>query len=112
MEEKVDQLLSNNIVRENDVSGSTFLVLLFLFATICYHYDNLDRTLHKKWAEGISNFHCCSASRRILKIQSRIIPMDEYCLYTLFYRDSTPSYDDGGNLNTGKGDCKSNMRYT
>ena len=48
MEEKVDQLLSNNLVRENDVSGSTFLVLLFLFATICYHYEHLDRTLHKQ----------------------------------------------------------------
>ena len=48
MEEKVDQLLSNNLVRENDVSGSTFLVLRFLFSSICYHYDHLDRTLHKK----------------------------------------------------------------
>ena len=48
IEEKVDQLLSNNIVRENDVSGSTFLVLIFLFASICYHYDHVDRTFHKK----------------------------------------------------------------
>ena len=48
MEEKVDQLLSNNIVREHDVSGSTFLVLKFIFASICYHCENLDRTLHKK----------------------------------------------------------------
>ena len=47
-EEKVDQLLSNNIVRENDVSGSTFLVLRFIFASICYYYENLDRTLHPK----------------------------------------------------------------
>ena len=47
-EEKVDQLLSNNLVRENDVSGSTFLVLRFIFASICYHYEHLDRTLHGK----------------------------------------------------------------
>ena len=78
MEEKVDQLLNNNPVRESDVSDSTFLVLKFLFASICYRYDNLDRNLHKKWAEGISNLHCCSASRRISKIRSRIIPMDKY----------------------------------
>ena len=53
MEEKVDQLLSNNIVRENDVSGSTFLVSRFLFATICYHYEHLDINLHKKnWLRG------------------------------------------------------------
>ena len=48
MGEKVDQLLINNIVRENDVSGSTFIVLLFIFASIYYHYEHLDRTLHKK----------------------------------------------------------------
>ena len=48
MEDKVDQLLSNNLVRENDVSGYTFLVLRFNFASICYHYDHLDRTTHKK----------------------------------------------------------------
>ena len=48
MEEKVDQLLSNNLVRENDFSGSTFLVLQFLFASICYHYEHLDITLHEK----------------------------------------------------------------
>ena len=47
-EEKVDQLLSNNIVRENDVSGSTFIVLLFLFASFCYHYENLDRNIQEK----------------------------------------------------------------
>ena len=35
-------------MRENDVSGSTFLVLRFIFASICYHCDHLDRTLHKK----------------------------------------------------------------
>ena len=40
MEEKVDQLLSDNLVRESDVSGSIFLVLLFLFASICYHYEH------------------------------------------------------------------------
>ena len=48
MEEKVDQPPSNNIARENEFSGSTFIVLKFLFASICYHYENLDRTLHKK----------------------------------------------------------------
>ena len=46
MEEKVDQPLSNNLVRENYVSGFTFVVLLFIFASICYHYEHLDRTLH------------------------------------------------------------------
>ena len=35
-------------MRENDVSGSTFLVLIFLFASICYQYENLYRTLHEK----------------------------------------------------------------
>ena len=48
MEDKVDQFLSNNIVRENDVSGCTFLVLRFLFASICYHCEHLDRTLDTK----------------------------------------------------------------
>ena len=98
MEETFDQLLSNNLVGENGFSGSTLLVLRFLFASICYHYVNLYRTLNnKKWAEWISNFHCCSASTRISKIRSRIIPMDEDCLYTLFHRYSTPCYDDDGN---------------
>ena len=46
-EEKVDQLLSNNIVIENEVSGSTFLVLQFLFDSIFYHYEHLYRTIHK-----------------------------------------------------------------
>ena len=46
-EEKVDQLLSNNIVRENDVSGSTFIVLIFIFAHIYYHNEHLDRTPQK-----------------------------------------------------------------
>ena len=99
MEEKFDQLLSNNIVRENDVSGSTFLFLRFLFASISYHYEDLYRTLQKKWAEGISNFYCCSASRIVSKIHSRIIPMDEDCIYTLFHRYSIPCYD-GGNWNS------------
>ena len=48
MEEKVDQFLSKNILRKNDVSGSTFLVLRFIFAYIYYHYENLDRTLQEK----------------------------------------------------------------
>ena len=57
MEEKVDQLLSTNLVRENDVSGSTFLVLRFLFDSICYHYKHLDRTLHEKdWLKGSTIF--------------------------------------------------------
>ena len=47
MEEKVDQLLSNNIVRENDVYGSILLVLQFPFASTYYHYEHLDRTPHK-----------------------------------------------------------------
>ena len=47
-EEKVDQLLTNNLAIENDVFGSTFLVLQFIFASICYHYENLDRNLHEK----------------------------------------------------------------
>ena len=48
IEKKVDQLLSDNLVIENDVSGSTFIFLRFIFASICYHYENLDRTLHEK----------------------------------------------------------------
>ena len=48
MEDKVDQLPSNNIVKENDVSGSTCIVLPFLFDSIYYHYEHLDRNLHKK----------------------------------------------------------------
>ena len=48
MEDKVDQIPSKNIGRENDVSGSTFLVFRFLFASICYYYEHLDRTLHEK----------------------------------------------------------------
>ena len=55
-EEKVDQLLSNNIVRENDVSGSTFIVLLFLFASFCYHYENLDRNIQEKKVWGDLQF--------------------------------------------------------
>ena len=48
MKEKVDKLLSNNPVRENYVSGSTFLALLILFASICYHYEHLERAIHEK----------------------------------------------------------------
>ena len=48
MEEKVDQLLSKNLVRENYVFGSTFCVLRFLFASIYYHYEHLYRTLQEK----------------------------------------------------------------
>ena len=48
MKEKVDQLLSNDVVRENDVYGYTFIVLRFIFASICYHYEHLDKNLHKK----------------------------------------------------------------
>ena len=44
-EEKVDELLSNNIVRENDVYGSTFLILIFIFAYIYYHTEHLYRNL-------------------------------------------------------------------
>ena len=48
MEEKFDHPPSNNIVRENEVFGSTFLVLQFLCYSICYNYANLDGTHHKK----------------------------------------------------------------
>ena len=60
-EEKVDQLLRGILVRENDVSGSTFIVFRFLYAFICYHYEHLDRTIHKKKGWGglqFSLLHC------------------------------------------------------
>ena len=48
MKEKVDELLSNNLVRENDVSSYKYLLLRFIFAYICYQYEHLDRIFHKK----------------------------------------------------------------
>ena len=48
MEKKLDLILTNNLERENDVSGSTFFVLWFLFASLCFHYDHLDNHLHGK----------------------------------------------------------------
>ena len=46
MEEKVDQFLSYNLVRENYVSCSTFLFLRFILDSIFYHSEHLDRTIH------------------------------------------------------------------
>ena len=61
MEEKSDQLLCNNIVRENDVSIYTFIFLRFIFASIYYHYENLDRNLHEKNVLRVSSIFIAAA---------------------------------------------------
>ena len=98
MEEKVDQLLSNNLVRENRVSGSTFLVLQFLFASIYYHYEHLDRNLHENnWLRGSTIFIAAARAGEFRKYTFVSFPSTNNDFYTLFHRYSIPCYDDDGN---------------
>ena len=63
-EEKVDQLLSNNIVKGNGVSGSTFILLRFISDSICYNYENFDRNLHEK--NGLRGYPIFIAAARVV----------------------------------------------
>ena len=95
MEEKVDHLLSKNLVRENDVSGSTFIVLLFLFASVCYYYKHLDRTLHtKNELRGSPIFIAVAREGEFRKYAVLTFPWTEDFLYTHFHRGTTQCYDD------------------
>ena len=97
-EEKVDQLLSNNLAIENDFSGSTFIVLLFLFVSICYHYEHLDRTLHKNnGLRGSPIFIAAARAGEFRKYTVVSLPGTKTAFTPFFSRDSTLCYDDGGN---------------
>ena len=44
--EKIDYIIENNLIRKSDTSPTMFNLARFLFASLCFHYDFLDRELH------------------------------------------------------------------
>ena len=48
--EKVS-LIVDNFARRTDVSSTTFEIIQFLFACVCFHYTHTDTHIHK-------NHHC------------------------------------------------------
>ena len=48
LKDKMDTLIEENLVIRIDVSGPKFNLLKYLFACICFHYENLDAHLHPK----------------------------------------------------------------
>ena len=44
---KIDRILTENLVSQDEITPSCFNMLRFLFAAVCYNYSHLDANLHE-----------------------------------------------------------------
>ena len=66
LKDKMETLIEENFVRRTYVSGTTFELLKYLFACICFHYEHLDAHLHPNHRLRASPIYIASGREKYL----------------------------------------------
>ena len=61
------EIIEENLVRRTEVQSTTFELLKYLFASICFHYDHLDTRLHKSHRLRASPIFIAAGRKKIFE---------------------------------------------